>query len=154
MSSLGMPLLEEGTNTSLATLGGESMKLMSWNDGLSVGNDHMDSQHKDIIHLMNMLLKHQGENTSASHNELPDLLSNLRIVLARHFIEEEYLLEQTDCPWFEEHAVDHAYIVSKLSETDEMEAKEIIGQRIPLLQNLLETHFAVQDVDCRDYLAA
>jgi len=128
------------------------MKLMSWNDGLSVGNDHMDSQHKDIIHLMNMLLKHQSKNTSGSNNEISAILSELRIVLARHFIEEEYLLVQNGCPWAEEHAVDHAYIVSKLSETDVMDVKEIIGQRIPLLQNLLESHLAVQDIDCRDYL--
>lgn len=128
------------------------MKLMSWNDALSVGNDHMDNQHKDIIHLMNMLLKHQVDNTSSSNDELSLLLSNLRIVMARHFIEEEYLMEQNDCPWVEEHAVDHAYIVSKLSETDMMDVKEIINHRIPLLQNLLEAHFASQDLECRDYL--
>jgi hemerythrin len=130
------------------------MKLLSWNDGLSVGNDHMDNQHKDIIHLMNMLLKLQGEKPSGLINELSDILSNLRIVLARHFIEEEYLLEQNECPWFEEHAVDHAYIVSKFSETDAMGAKEIIDQRIPLLRNLLESHLAVQDIECRGYLSA
>lgn len=128
------------------------MKLMSWNDALSVGNEHMDNQHKDIIHLMNMLLKYQVDNTSNSNDELSLLLSNLRIVMARHFIEEEYLMEQNDCPWVEEHAVDHAYIVSKLSETDMMDVKEIINHRIPLLQNLLEAHFASQDLECRDYL--
>lgn len=128
------------------------MKLMLWDDDISVNNGHMDNQHKDIIQLMNMLLQYHSENTPGSNGELATLLSKLRIVLARHFIEEEYLLEQNDCPWVEEHAVDHAYIVSKLSETDAMEAKEIIDQRIPLMRSLLETHLAVQDIECRDYL--
>lgn len=129
------------------------MKLMSWDDDLSVGNDHIDSHHKDIINLINMLLRYQEDRTSDSTSELAVLLSRLRIVLARHLIEEEYLLEQNDCPWVEEHAADHAYLVSKLAETDSMEAKDIIDQRIPLLQSLMESHIT-HDIECRDYLSA
>lgn len=128
------------------------MALMAWSDDLSLGNEHMDSQHKDIIRLMNMLSKYQWENVSSIRG-LSVLLLKLRIVLARHFIEEEYLLEQNGCPWFEEHAVDHAYIIKKISETDAMELNEIINRRIPMLQELLESHIAIHDVECRGYFS-
>lgn len=129
------------------------MNQMLWNDDLSVGNTYMDNQHKDIIKLMNMILRYQSENISGPNDELIKHLMKLRIILARHFIEEEDILKQNDCPWFEEHAVDHAYIISMLSETKRMEAKDIINHRIPYMQSLLETHFAIHDIMCMDYLS-
>lgn len=128
------------------------MKLMSWNDGLSVGNAHLDNQRKEIVHLMNMLLRYQDGLSSALGHELSILLARLRIVVAKHFVEEEILLEQNDCPWLEEHTVDHAYMVLKLAETHTMAEEEIIHQRIPLLCGMLATHFTTQDAECRDYL--
>lgn len=130
------------------------MRLVSWDDGLSVGNDHLDNQRIEIIYLMNMLLKHQSDPASALSHELSVLLTRLRTIVAKHFVEEEILLEQNNCPWLEEHAVDHAYMVLKFSETNAMAKEEIIHQRIPLLYGMLTTHFATQDVECRDYLTA
>jgi len=130
------------------------MKPIEWHDDLSVGNDHMDNQRKVIIHLMNMLLRQQGSLASALSHEFSVLLARLRIVVAKHFMEEEILLEQNDCPCLEEHAVDHAYIVFKLSETDAMAEEKIVHQRIPLLCGMLATHFATQDIEYRDYLTA
>lgn len=129
------------------------MKLMSWDDGLSVGNDHLDNQRKEIIYLMNTLLRCQDDPASILSHELTTLLTRLRIIVAQLFVEEETLLEQNDCPWLEEHTVDHAYMVSKFSETHAMAQEEILHQRMPSLYDMMTTHFTTQDIECRDYLS-
>ena len=83
------------------------MARMEWKDAYSGGNELLDSQHKQLIELVNQLT---GEAA------LPDVLEGLRRYADTHFQTEEGLLEAADYPDLEEHQKYHAAFRSWLDD--------------------------------------
>jgi len=74
------------------------MALMVWKDAYSVGNAVLDSQHKQLIALINEL---DGDA------DLAEVLEGLRRYGEAHFRAEESLLEAADYPDLEQHRKYH-----------------------------------------------
>ncbi len=75
------------------------MALMVWKDAYSVGNEELDSQHRQLIELVNRL---DGKA------DLAEVLDGLSHYAETHFRTEEGLLEIVDYPDLEEHRKYHA----------------------------------------------
>ena len=74
------------------------MARMVWKDAYSVGNEVLDSQHKELIELVNEV------NGDA---DLAEVLEGLRHYREVHFRTEEDLLQAADYPDLEEHRKFH-----------------------------------------------
>jgi hemerythrin len=127
---------------------------MEWSDDLSLGNDFLDKEHKGIIQLVNGLLDYR-DGTVEPNNKFSRLLSNLRIEMAQHFVDEERLMEQNGCPNPEltEHVNDHVLMLLTLAETRFIPKEEILNQTIPNLSEKLVSHMAEMDQAYALYLS-
>jgi len=118
---------------------------------LSVGNEHIDGQHAQIIYLVKALEEHQHDGPE-SEKKFFFLLSSLMLTITRHFRDEERLLEKNGCPWLDQQARDHAYFIEKLSGILAMEEREVPDQVVRFMREWLESHLTKLDMKCRAYL--
>lgn len=119
---------------------------------LSVGNWHIDNQHRQIIRLVKAL-EASGHSEPAFGTKARLLLSNLMLLMTRHFRDEEAMLERNGCPWVEEHVASHVLFIERLSGILLMEANEALDQAGPFVRQWLDTHVAEEDMRCRPYLS-
>lgn len=129
------------------------MKEFEFEESLSVGNDHIDAQHEEILRIFGQLKRYQADGTG-SQQRIHNLISNLIIIMTKHFFDEEELMLQNGCPRYETHAQAHAYFIERLSQALQMNEQEIIHQGIPALADLMMGHLTGEDMACRAYLAA
>lgn len=127
---------------------------MEWSDDLSLRNDHLDDEHKGIIRLVNNLLEYR-DGCVEPDNKFSRLLSNLRIEMAQHFVDEERLMEKNGCPnpKLIEHTNDHVLMQLALAETRYIPKEEILYQTIPYLSEKLTVHMAEMDRAYIPYLS-
>ncbi len=130
---------------------GDVMKANQQTDALSVGNDHIDKQHAQILHLVKELEVHLDDELE-SEKTFFLLLSSLMLAITRHFRDEELLLEKNGCPWLSEQEKDHTFFVEKLSAILTMEEKEVPEQVVLFMKKWLETHLHRLDMKCKPYL--
>lgn len=83
---------------------GEEMARIEWNDALSVGNDQLDSQHKELMRLYNelheVLVSGSPAQTSTTKKATIDALVAYAV---HHFSTEEEYLETIGYPGRHEH---------------------------------------------------
>lgn len=125
------------------------MARMEWKDAYSVGNELLDSQHRQLIELVNQLT---GETP------LSDVLEGLRRYAETHFQTEEGLLEAAEYPELEEHQKYHAAFRSWLD--DVIAAHESGGKSAQTRRDIhhylcvwLANHLLVQDKAFESWLA-
>ncbi|HXH71438.1 MAG TPA: bacteriohemerythrin [Mariprofundaceae bacterium] len=126
------------------------MKSIEWSDELSVGNDHIDAQHRDIIEMINKLVMSRDDSLDSA--DVADALTGLMQFMRQHFRDEEELMRKNGCPWIEEHVREHVRFAEKLTELFMMEDKELIRRTIPFLRDWLVGHLATEDMKSRPYL--
>ena len=129
------------------------MKEIAFDRSLSVGNADIDAQHEEIIRIFGQLERHQADG-SGSSQRIHNLISNLIIIMTKHFFDEEELLLRNGCPRYAAHAREHAYFIERLSQALQMDEQEIIDRGIPSLANLMMGHLMTEDLAARAYLAA
>ena len=82
------------------------MPIFEWDDSLSIGNEKIDSQHKELIVKIDLLaeaiLKREGKNT------IERVLRFMREYGELHFASEEELMDRHGYPGMEEHKRQHA----------------------------------------------
>lgn len=127
---------------------------MEWNDDLSLGNDQLDDEDKEIIQLIKQLLEDR-EYYVGQDIKFARLLASLRVKITNHFVDEERLMEHNGCPIPKliEHTNDHVLILSNLAETHFLPKGEILNHTIPRLSEKLVSHMITMDHDCIPYLA-
>lgn len=82
------------------------MKQIEWNDELSVGVPKVDTQHKELIRIANVLLK--AVTLGRDERVLGNVVRKLRDYTVHHFSNEEDLMETVGFPGRGEHANEHA----------------------------------------------
>jgi len=125
------------------------MKSIEWSDELSVGNDHIDDQHRNIVQMINRLV--ENEEVSMRSIDAIDALTRLMNFMREHFRDEEELMRKNGCPYLEEHVKQHRYFAEKLTELFVVENDELLRKTIPFLRDWLVGHLASQDMKCRSY---
>ncbi|UCF09038.1 MAG: hemerythrin family protein [Thermoplasmata archaeon] len=82
------------------------MPIFEWDDSLSIGNEKIDSQHRELIAKIDLLaeaiLRREGRN------KIGRVLSFMREYGELHFASEEELMDRYGYPGTEEHKRQHA----------------------------------------------
>lgn len=127
------------------------MEMIEWSNLLSVGNEQIDKQHGQIVHLVKELEAYRQEGPDAEKTFF-FLLSSLMLVMTRHFRDEELVLEKNGCPTLEQHIREHAHFIDRLSRILAMQEHEVPEQVILFMKRWLHSHLSIMDMKCRDYL--
>lgn len=86
------------------------MATLKWQDSYSVGNAHLDAQHKSLIELINRL---------DDKAKVGEVLDGLGRYVAEHFRDEERMLEASGFPDLEAHRMLHRAFEAWLNEKQE-----------------------------------
>jgi len=126
------------------------MGSIEWSPELSVGNEHIDAQHRDIIRMVNKLVESRDQSLNAA--DVSSALTNLMQFMKQHFKDEEELMHKNGCPWADEHVKQHVYFAERLTEIFTTADDDLLRKTIPFLRDWLVGHLASEDMRIRPYL--
>lgn len=124
------------------------MVLINWDASLSVDIIEIDSQHKQLVAMINDL--HQAMLEGKSRDVLGKIIINLLGYAKEHFGTEEKYFERYQYPEAEPHKKEHALFVQKVNTFKEDFEQGRIGLSIEVMDFLsqwLKQH--IKDVDKR-----
>lgn len=124
----------------------EKVLLVQWSDSMSVGNLHIDEQHKILIDTINQLASAETQNDRAV---VAMIIDELVSYAAFHFNYEEQLIEAAAYPELEKHRrMHHAFVkwVKGLREEFSYHRRNLLGERIVgFLRDWLRDHILGED---------
>jgi len=88
-----------------------------WDADLKIGDEHIDSHHEEIFHLVSTLDGVIRKNDRAG---LGELISFLEHYVVEHFQEEESLMKKTRFKGFKEHYSDHIVFKARIASVRRM----------------------------------
>ena len=88
------------------------MTLIDWKPEFSVGVASVDSEHRELIDLINDLHDRVGDNASAE--EVVSMLGEIFAKISAHFALEEKYMRETRYPLLTEHKADHETLLDEL----------------------------------------
>jgi len=87
---------------------------IEWNPRISVGHDHIDDQHRELLNHYNAFLK--ACNERMEKQEILRLFGFLDRYVHEHFAAEETLMQQHDYPQAAEHCDAHKKLINSLQQ--------------------------------------
>jgi hemerythrin len=129
------------------------MPLVEWEPKYSVGIAAIDTQHKNLIDIVNQL--HEAMRTGKANQELNQVLDRLVEYTNTHFRAEELLLQTNGYPTLTDHKKIHASMVGQISELKTKMQKSSIGMSVTVsnfLKTWLTDHIMVEDKKYGVYL--
>ena len=125
------------------------MDELVWNNGMSVGIDSIDNEHKKLISILAKLLS--AANEKLSNSVIDQIFTELEFYVIQHFKNEEQILEEVAYENIEEHKKFHQMFVNKLPqlkqewlEKDSFETAEKISS---FLHKWIVHHILEEDLD-------
>lgn len=122
------------------------MPLIEWNEGLSVGIDAMDEQHKKWIGIINDL--DDAMLSGRSRETLTKIVTEMEYYTHIHFKEEESLMESLNYSDLAGHKVIHDNFKKKVQEIkkDLLSGEVVLGTRVmKTIKGWLESHIMDED---------
>lgn len=119
---------------------------IEWQDDYSVNNDEIDSHHKKLVQMINVL------NNSSDESIIPTIINELNDYLIYHFESEEKVLEENGYPLLNEHREEHKGFVSQILKINKYEAENKLKANmiVAYLNRWLMEH--ILDSDKRAFL--
>lgn len=119
-----------------------------WRPEYSVGDDHLDNQHRGLIDLIDML---------EDESRMNEVLERLEIYVDEHFREEETMLEKAGYPELAAHKLQHQAFEEWFSVSRrafrEPEVSSMLRESIrAYLKSWLVNHIMVSDKDYASWL--
>lgn len=131
----------------------EAVSLVQWSDSMSVGNVHIDEQHKILIDTINQLASAESQN---DRPVVAMIIDELVSYAAFHFHFEEHLIEASGYPEIEKHRRIHEGFVSWVTDVREefiFHRRAQVGERIlNFLRDWLRDHILGEDQRYRPYI--
>lgn len=120
------------------------MARIEWQQGYATGIESIDTQHRQIIELINRLDVSVGRQDRA---EVGEIIKGLHEYIHTHFIYEEHLLEQSGYKFTESHIRGHRRFVERLeSLTRRFEAGAYVSRELlNFLHRWLVNHIVNED---------
>lgn len=126
------------------------MPLMQWSEKMSVGLAELDSDHKQLIRVINQL------GADAINRDRRDAVRQSLFALLRyaefHFAREEKVMAACQYPGIEEHKIEHREFVDKMhrlsqsfDENPEDSADVVNETLLNYLQDWLNHHILIED---------
>lgn len=106
---------------------------IEWSDKLSVGFDLIDSQHKELIDRLNMLLSAMSEGRG--RGRLDETIKFIEDYVVVHFETEEELMRKNLYPDYSLHRLEHQYLV-----VDFTTRKEELASGSPTSADVIKTY--------------
>jgi len=127
-------------------MAGTSAVLFPWDNSYSVNVAAMDSQHKNLVGIINEL--HQAMSTGSGKNKLSEILSKLIGYTKGHFAAEEGLLQSHAYPDLASQKAEHERLTGTVMNFQRRFLSNEIGLTVEVmdfLKNWLRTH--ILDLD-------
>jgi|AGTN01.1.fsa_nt_gi hemerythrin-like metal-binding domain len=129
-------------------------ELIHWDESLSVGNNLIDNEHREILRLLNLL--YTDWRTGAYHLSMALMLTSVDRTLRMHFANEEAILARHRYPDLTAHHAAHAALL------DELDAIALSFQRggghdpdgllTRFVRKVVVDHVLVWDMEAHDHL--
>jgi len=107
---------------------------IEWQDDYSVGVKELDDQHKNLLDIINTLIKEQGDEYNAA--QLSEAVLSLIHYAYVHFTTEERYLAQITFPDLKQHILEHVDFIMKTMELSLKVKEKIQDNRRELLEYL------------------
>ncbi len=124
------------------------MDTLKWNDSYSVGDRHLDEQHKGLIQLINKL---------GGGAPVPVVLDELQSYVDEHFRDEERMMKEAGYPELAAHKLQHAAFEEWLEASRQAcRSGDVVGLLRDSINSYLKTwlvnHILVSDKAYSSYL--
>ncbi len=127
-----------------------------WNEGLSVGYELMDQQHRRLFAINHELAEELAKAGAAKSEVLLKIVGDLMSYTRSHFAEEEALMRQVDFPGFARHKRLHDGLVSMVFDLEAKVGKgelRSVAEFLPSFVGVwLSEHIAVEDHQYARYI--
>lgn len=127
------------------------MEFIKWSDQEKVGIGVIDSQHEELVNIINNLYSGIGTKIKNEKELTRGLLEKMKI----HFDTEEYFMKQYGDPNYISHKLEHDRCLNKTSRTTEDIFESNKGINVEFLNSFktwLFNHLEFKDRKCAAYL--
>ncbi|CAA7623219.1 Hemerythrin-like protein [Candidatus Terasakiella magnetica] len=132
------------------------MEDLKWSEGLSVGNDVLDTHHRHLFDLLREII--QIETTASSPHSLVAVFKELNDYIAYHFAEEEAMMVASAFPFVDLHRHSHQTIamhVQDLSASCNADNFKAVARDLHgFLSGWLVHHIEIEDFEYRPYISS
>jgi len=131
------------------------MKTIEWQDEYTVGVKELDNQHRNLLDIINILLKEQSDKYEAS--KFKSALTSLIHYAYTHFATEERYLLEARFPNLNQHVLEHIDFIMKtlgLALKVEVNRDESRAELLRYLQDWYSSHVLVTDRQYIPFLAS
>ncbi len=129
------------------------MKLIEWDENLSVKIDSIDEQHKVLVDMINDF--YEKIRTKAANELISELIKKMKNYTVVHFTTEERYFKQYNYPDFEAHKKEHQDFVDKVVDLEKRfnSGKVILSFEITnFLKEWLINHIQGTDMKYTNFL--
>ncbi|MGR3301462.1 MAG: bacteriohemerythrin [Candidatus Scalindua sp.] len=128
------------------------MDLIIWDNSFSVGNIHIDRQHKIMISLINDLLKAYKDNVE--FDKLGNILGGMKEYTQTHFKNEEEILLQSKYPGYDRQRELHEEFTITVNEiyNNFLNGSVDIKEILKILRNWWTNHILKEDKEYSSYI--
>ena len=124
------------------------MSSIEWDEGMSVGVESMDQDHKILLLLINEI--NDAINNDSTHLLIKSIFEKLEKYIKEHFSKEELLMQQCNYENLEEHKKEHLKFISKIPELKKQlldtDSVEVAQNAYLFLVDWLMQHIIVDDM--------
>jgi hemerythrin-like metal-binding protein len=128
---------------------------VEWNDSFSVGNEQIDSQHKEMFGLLNTLYELFQEGHSGKG--MGEIIRKVRHYAKHHFACEETLMAECGYPQLDEHKKAHKAFTRRIDQFSKRAKKpeeDVTHDLFLYLKDWWLDHVTEMDKKYAPYLAA
>ncbi|AAM23555.1 hemerythrin [Caldanaerobacter subterraneus subsp. tengcongensis MB4] len=122
--------------------------MIKWTESLSVGNETIDSQHKELIQKINDVL--EACNRQHGKEKVVEVMQFLKDYTVKHFKDEENLMKKYQYPMYEEHKKIHEDLVKKVEDLDERIKREGVSLSVVMTVNKTLVDWFVNHISKED----
>lgn len=131
--------------------------MFKWRDNFSVSIESIDSQHKELFRIGNLLYDIVSSKDHIDrYDDIVMALENMKDYAIYHFQYEEKLMKENDYPDFHKHKIQHDTFIEKvrsIENEDIDEKQQKIGMDLVIfIANWIENHILKTDMKYKDYL--
>ena len=130
------------------------MAYIDWSEGLSVGYEEVDGDHKKLVGMVNNI--HDALNQGSDQDALADLLEELLSYTTWHFRHEERLMQDCAYSGLFDHKKKHEDLTKQATELYEKFLggdDSVPAMLMPFLKDWLTNHITETDKDMGLFLA-
>ncbi len=128
------------------------MQEFVWSEDFSVGVHRFDEQHKQLIGMLNQLIRDPSATTNSE--TVSEILARMTDYAQEHFKAEEDLMLEHDYPGYREHRSHHQAFLHQVVQFSAATNRgdEMIPQKLfDFLKDWLATHVLEEDMAYRDF---